>query len=201
VNSLSLGDEAELASGLTYVSFSELNRTPNSNIVGELVRRDPVYEEANSSVADVLMVILTVLFAVLSWYLLARTSLNQIVEGAMANSVKPVLIGLGWFVLVPVVIGVLLISMIGSLVGVALLFAYLLTIMLTIASLPAVLGQLLMKVFTKMPGKLNLLTILIGVLVLLLLTRLPMLGTLLIFILFLVSMGSLVEYYRSSKKA
>jgi hypothetical protein len=201
VANLQLRDQAEVAGGLTYSSYSQLYRAANAIVTGDIVWNDPVdVGEVSGGHMGLLVFLTTIIFSVLTWYLLARKSLNQIVELAIQASFKPFAIGFAWFCLAPIVAGILLVSVVGVVLGMALLFAYLISIVAALILLPAVFGQLLMSLFTKVPGKLSILTILIGVLVIGLLTELPVLGAIIIVILLLISLGAFLLCLRTRLK-
>jgi cytoskeletal protein CcmA (bactofilin family) len=197
--SLTLGDQANLAGNLTYSSFNTLNRSLNAEVSGEIVRNDPVVNISERDRFGFLIPSLVGLFAALSWFLISRKTLNAVVDKALVKTPKPFLVGFAVLFLAPIAALILISSMIGSLIGFAILFAYLLVIILALTILPAVLGQLLMVAFTKTNGRVSLLSILIGVLVLMILSQLPVLGVVLILTLLLVSIGALVEAVHNPK--
>jgi peptidoglycan/LPS O-acetylase OafA/YrhL len=89
--------------------------------------------------------------------------------------------------------------MIGSLIGFIILFAYLLILLLALVAMPAILGQMLMLAFTKNDRRVTLLSLVIGVLVIAILSQLPLLGAVFMFVLALIGIGALVVAVYSLK--
>jgi cytoskeletal protein CcmA (bactofilin family) len=202
VTNLVLGDQANLAGNLTYDSFNNLERSLNATVSGEVLRNDPVVALSEGKELNFLIPSLIVLFSILSWYLFSKKTLNKVVNKALVRSPKPALIGFAVLFLAPIAALMLTLTIIGSMLGLAILFAYSLIIVLALIVMPAVLGQMLMLAFTKTDGRVNLLSILIGVLVITVLSQLPVLGLILFFVLLIIAIGSLVEIiYNSKNKA
>jgi len=199
VTNLVLGDQANLEGGLVYNSFNIVERSLNAVVSGEVVRNDPIVSMPESSRFGFLIPSLLSLFSILSWYLVSRKTLSVVVDKAIVKSPKPVLIGFALFFLAPIAAIILISSMIGSVIGLAILFSYLLTISLAVIVIPAVLGHTLMMAFTKTNGRINLLSILIGILVMTVLSQLPIIGPVFIFVLLLISIGALVDSVHNPK--
>ena len=108
---LTIGDRADIAGTVRYVSTDTLTRSPNAKIAGEITRNDPVKEETNLPGAKaVLIPVLMVLFSALVWYLVARKLLTAIVDRALVRGIRPVATGFITFFAAPVIIVILTIS-------------------------------------------------------------------------------------------
>ena len=193
VNTLTLGDRANVEGSLTYISSQVLERALNATIVGDLVRNDPVIPQGDSQRFSWLVPSLVLLFSVLAWYLVSRKSLSFVIGRALVNSPRPFLTGLITFIFVPVVIGLLFVSMIGSFVGVVLLLAYLLFIALSLIGMVAILGQLLMLAFNRKSKGVSLLALVVGIFGFILLSMLPTIGELIVFALMVLTLGAIVD--------
>ncbi|MCA9359803.1 hypothetical protein H6781_01520 [Candidatus Nomurabacteria bacterium] len=193
VNTLTLGDRANVEGSLTYISSQVLERALNATIVGDLVRNDPVIPQGDSQRFSWLVPSLVLLFSVLAWYLVSRKSLSFVIGRALVNSPRPFLTGLITFIFVPVVIGLLFVSMIGSFVGVVLLLAYLLFIALSLIGMVAILGQLLMLAFNRKSKGVSLLALVVGIFGFILLSMLPTIGELIVFALMILTLGAIVD--------
>ena len=193
VNTLTLGDRANVEGSLTYISSQVLERALNATIVGDLVRNDPVIPQGDSQRFSWLVPSLVLLFSVLAWYLVSRKSLSFVIGRALVNSPRPFLTGLITFIFVPVVIGLLFVSMIGSFVGVVLLLAYLLFIALSLIGMVAILGQLLMLAFNRKSKGVSLLALVVGIFGFILLSMLPTIGELIVFVLMILTLGAIVD--------
>jgi len=200
VNMLVLGDKANLAANLNYDSYNQLDRSLNAVVSGEIVRNDPIVTVDPGSRFDFLVPSLMILFSALTWFLVSRKTLNNVVEKSTVKSPKPILVGFAVTFLVPVAILILIGSIIGSMVGLVLLAAYLLILLLATLSLPAMIGQMIINFFSKTKKDISLTSILIGVLVLALFSQLPLLGEVFTLALILVSVGGLVELLLASRR-
>lgn len=193
VSELTLGDKANIAGSVKYVSETPLNQSLNATVGGDLVRSDPVIPVKNFNFKSALVPVLLLLFSVLAWYLVSRKTLGLVVERALIISPRPFLIGLVAILFVPLAATLLIVSMIGSLVGIVILLAYVLIFMLSIIGFPALLGKLLMQLFNKPKENLSLLTLVIGVLASIVLMILPVVGGVVLMIIIIVTFGSIVD--------
>ena len=199
VTNLVVGDKANISGSLTYDSFNTLDRSLNATLTSEPVRNDPVVSLPEGNRFGFLVPSLMGLFSILCWYLISRKTLNSVVDKALAKSPKPVLIGFAVLFFAPVAALILILSMIGSLIGFIILFAYLLILLLALVAMPAILGQMLMLAFTKNDRRVTLLSLVIGVLVIAILSQLPLLGAVFMFVLALIGIGALVVAVYSLK--
>lgn len=191
---LTIGERADIAGTVRYVSSETLTRSPNAKISGEISRNDPVKEETNLPGAKSMLIpVLMVLFSALVWYLLARKLLTAIVDRALVRGIRPVATGFVTFFGAPVIIVILTVSVLGTLVGITAFAAYLFAVLLAIVSSAAVLGQLIVKLYKKELSPLSPLTLCIGVAVMTLLAVIPVLGPIALAALFLITLGSLVD--------
>lgn len=190
---LTLGDKAAIEGSVSYVSRSVAVKSLNATVGGEMTRNDPIFEPADVSLRSTVLPVLVVLFSVLAWYLVSRKTLLQVTERALIKSPRPIVLGAGILLLAPFAIVMLSVSMIGIFVGAALFFGYGLLVVLGLVGLTAVLGRLLMKLFNKPNARLSLVTILVGVIAVSLLMLLPVIGMLLLMVLFILTMGAIVD--------
>jgi cytoskeletal protein CcmA (bactofilin family) len=191
--SLVLGDSADIAGTVQYVSVNALTRAPDAKIGGEITRNDPLVEETNNSLQAALIPALVLLFSVLVWYMVARTFLQKIVDRALVRSARPGLLGFLAFLIVPLIIVVLLVSMLGTLVGLTALSAYFLMVCLGIVSGAAVLGQLIMKLKKGNTNTISPLSLTLGVIGITVCALVPFVGGVVLLALLLVTVGAIVD--------
>jgi cytoskeletal protein CcmA (bactofilin family) len=190
---LTLGDRANIAGSVRYVSEELVVRSPNATITGDMVRNDPVLPGSQQNIQSALIPMLVLLFSILVWYLVSRKSLEAVVGRSLTKSPRPVLLGLATILFTPVAFVLLFLSMIGTLISFVLLLGYLLFIVLGIIGVSAVLGQLLVNVFNR-PGKhVTLLSIFVGVISVTVLMLFPFIGQVALLILVIVTLGSIVD--------
>ncbi len=197
---LVLGDKANVIGNVQYVSREQLTRSQSAVVEGEVVRNDPVVETSTTSVTALVLPVLVLLFSVALWYLLSRRMLQRVTNRALMPGIRPIILGLAVVLLTPFAISILLLSMLGSLVGFALFATYVLFLVLAIAAIPAVIGQLLMNVIQKGVQPINLLTLLLGSVVAFVCFFIPIVGPAVLFGFFLLAFGALVDLLvRSSR--
>lgn len=189
-----LGDRTDVAGTVRYTSTNTVTRAPSAKIAGELTRSDnPEKTEDGVTAKAVAIPVLMLLFSALVWYLVARKFLTVIVERALVRTIRPTATGFITFFAAPAVIIILTVSVLGTLVGVTAFVAYLFAILLAIVSSAAVLGQFLLQLYTKKSEPLAPLTLLFGVAGIVALAIIPVLGVVLLFFLFLITLGALVD--------
>jgi cytoskeletal protein CcmA (bactofilin family) len=189
-----VGDRADIAGTVRYVSATEITRSPNAKIGGEITRNDPIRKEASLPVVKTLLIpVLMVLFTALVWYLVARRLLTAIVDRALVRTIRPAATGFIAFFAAPVIIVILTVSVLGTLVGITALAAYIFAILLAVVSSAAVLGQLIVKLYKKDNIPLSPLTLCIGVLAMTVLALIPVIGVMTLVILFVATLGALVD--------
>ncbi|MFT7644757.1 MAG: hypothetical protein ACI9BF_000414 [Candidatus Paceibacteria bacterium] len=194
VGQLTLGEQTEVEGSVSYVSELLVIQSLNATVVGGLIRNDPVLPTSESLTGLIIVPILILLFSVLVWYWVSRSTLQLVVDRVLLNvSIRPLLLGLTTLVFTPIAIGLLMLSMIGGIVASAILFTYLLLGTLSLIGFTAVLGQLLVRAFSKSSRPLSLVTLLVGVIGVALLLLLPVVGEIILFGFFVVTIGALVD--------
>lgn len=193
VTQLTLGDRAAVNGSVRYVSHELAVLAPNHMVGGDVLRNDPVLPGTDMTVKAALIPVLVLLFSVLVWYLVSRRSLRTVVSRAVVRSPRPVLLGVVTLLVMPFVTAVLLFSVLGTMVGIISVLGYMLLVLLGMVAVPAILGQLLLKVFNQPNAQLSLLSLVVGVVGVSLLMLLPVLGQVLILALLLVAMGAMVD--------
>jgi cytoskeletal protein CcmA (bactofilin family) len=194
VGQLTLGDQTEVDGSVSYVSELLVIQSLNATVVGELIRNDPVLPTRESLTGLATIPILILLFSVLVWYWISRNTLQKVVDRAILKvSIRPFLLGLATLVFVPIAVGLLMLSMIGGILALALMFAYLLLVILSLIGFTAVLGQLLVRTFSKSPRQLSLTALLIGVIGVALLLLLPVVGDIILVGFVTITLGAVVD--------
>jgi cytoskeletal protein CcmA (bactofilin family) len=193
VNSLTLGEKANIAGSVQYVSRELAVQAQGATIEGDLVRNDPVVPAANTSIQSALIPVLVILFSVLSWYLISRQTLTRVTNAALRRSFKPAAFGFATVILAPFAIAILSASVIGMLIGIAAFFLYALLLILGIIAIPALVGQALMKVFKQPVEQLTPLSLVVGVCGAVLLLVLPIIGMFVLLGVMILAVGAMIE--------
>lgn len=192
-NNLTLGDNANIAGNVQYVSQDQLVRSQSAVVAGEVVRNDPVVESPQTSVTSMLLPVLVILFSVALWYLLSRRMLQRVVNRALMPGIRPVLVGVLFILLAPFAISILMVSMLGFFVGFALLSAYLLFLTLALVATPAVMGHLVMSLTKSDVPSVTLLTLLLGTVITAVCFVVPVVGPVIFLGFFILTFGALID--------
>ena len=193
VERLTLGDRAAITGAVRYVSTELAVRAPNAVVEGDLLRSDPILPRTEGGLYSTLIPILVLLFSVLGWHLVSRRTLGLVATHALTLSPRPLLFGFIALVVVPFAVGVLMVSVLGTILSLVLLSAYMLLLMLSVVSVPAVLGQLLMRVFNQPTAQLSLLSIVVGIVGVTVLLVLPILGGAVLLLLMILALGAMID--------
>ncbi len=193
VGALTVGDKAMIGGDLKYTSTLELTRAQNATVGGQTLRNDPVFEPAKVGIESFLLPLLTLLFSVALWYLLAKRMLNRVVTRALAPSVRPVMTGTIVMLLAPFAISVLLVSVLGLLAGMVLLFGYILFLILALIASSAVMGQLVISTIKKGTNQVTLTSLIVGSVLLAGCFVVPVVGPIVLIGFLLLTFGSIVD--------
>lgn len=193
VNQLTLGERTEVTGNVTYKSGELLVQALDATVAGDVVRNDPVLPGNQTSVRLALVPSFILLFSVLAWYLIARSSLQAVTNRALSKSLKPVFYGTLVLLFGPLVAIVLMASVIGILVGMAAFLMYFLLIVSAVIASAAVAGQLAMRLLDKSNASLGLVGLCSGVIIVTMLMLLPFVGQIAFVALVILSVGSMVS--------
>ena len=189
-NSLVLGDRADIGGDVQYQSRAELVRAQNAIVVGDIVKGDSRTETPVDPRAA-LVPFLMYAFSVLVVFAVFRNRISTLVEDTVEHFTKNGLVGIAGFVLMPFAVVLSLVTVIGFWVGMALLFALGFIFVFAMLLMPILVGVMLNRSFAK--GKqVTLMWTLLGILSVSILASIPVLGWLIVFVLFLVQLGTLL---------
>lgn len=193
VNSLTLGEKAQIGGDVRYVSDTDLVRSPNASVSGEISKSNPVTTASSTSARDFLLPLLISLFATLSFYLLMRRPLEAAVATTNRDLGKALLVGFAALLLTPIAVVVLLVSVLGIFVGIALFLLYGLLLILALAASSMVTGALVAKVVTR-EYQVNIWWIMLGAMLLHTLFAIHFVTQLLGVFIFLATTGGMLLY-------
>ena len=193
VTELTLGDRANIQGSVKYISNELAIQAQEATVVGDLIRNDPVLSRNDIPAGSALVPVLVILFSVLVWFMISRRTLDKVVNRALSKSVRPISFGFLTIFFAPMAAAVLVMSMIGTLVGFVGFSIYILFILLSLIALPAVLGQLFVKMFNQPVSRPSLFSLAVGVVGVVLLMLLPVIGPALVLLLLIVTLGAIVD--------
>lgn len=189
---LTLGEQAQIKGDVAYTSDNELNRAAGTTVVGSIVK-NAVAGDVNQKTAFRTEVItfLISLFATLSLYLLARKRVDALAAESTKRYSFKLLIGFAVLFLVPIAVVILLVSVLGIFVGLIGLFAFCALFLLTLPLMSIVLGAIVLK-FVNKQNKITVPWIIVGAILIHAALLVPVLGFVLVSLLFLVTLGNVL---------
>lgn len=188
--SFAVGDRANILGTVQYESASEMVRAQDAAVVGEVRRIDVASEEGVNIFKLFILCVVTLLFSTLTMYLTLRKYIDRIVEKMLQAPGISGLVGIGIFLVLPFIAGLLFVSMIGAFVSVILLASYIVLSICAFFGAAILLGVYIQKLLTKKTG-VTLSTVVLGAVSFVLLGFIPVIGGLVIFALVLIALGSM----------
>jgi hypothetical protein len=170
----------------------ELERAPGATVTGAIVRNDVASEDTSiDSTRAIAIAFLVSLFGSLLTYLILKYPLETYFVPRVIDPLWPIFAGGGFLLLAPLLVVILLVSMIGVSLGLILLAGSLTLLALAFVLGNMTAGVLASYIVTKKPA-LNTMTITIGAVITQALFFVPVIGPLLLLVLFCLTIGALV---------
>ncbi len=188
---LVLGERAKIANNVSYTSNTELIRSQNTDIGGDITRSSAMLPVAQP-VKLFLIPLLVTMFASLVWYLLFKPFTARVKDGARLHFVRSLTIGFGLFFLIPISAFILIVSTLGSIFGITIVFLYIAGILSSIGLIGIVTGSYLGSFLPKTREQ-SVVQIVLGVLAIHALIYIPIIGLVILMTLFLATFGSVAE--------
>ena len=189
---LVLGDRANIAGDVEYVSLKELTRAQNSQVGGEVLKNDPIITYESTLLKSVIIPFLVTLFAALVWYLFLRRFLTQTVRYSQNNPLRSLLVGFGIFFLLPIAALILMMSTLGLLLGIILLFTYLVLLTSAFVTSGVIAGSYIARFSSKSYAHdIHIMYVVLGVFLMHILLYIPVVGPLVLIAVILTSLGAL----------
>lgn len=192
VGQLTLGDRAALSGKLQYGSGAPLMRAPGAVVEGDIVHGTGEEIVSTQRLRTVAELTLTLLFAVLTWYLLLRRSLETLVVHATTHYLRSGIIGLAVLLVMPFVAGLLIASQLGVLLGGIVFVLYLFLLCVAIVGAVAVCGNFL-RMFIMPRRAFGLLWLIAGAALYGLLLYVPFGAVLVLFMVVAITLGAVAE--------
>lgn len=186
-----LTDRASVRGDLTYSAVSELSRAPGAVVEGEIVRGAAKDTEAEGGSAFPVVFVFIWLFTTLCIFLLFRRHLENLISVARRDTLRVGIIGLVAAITGPIIGIVLIATVLGVWLGIIKLLVTALLLIVTLLVMPIVVGAVSIS-YWKPHRRLDALTILAGMAIIMVVSLIPVLGGLLIFIVYAVTLGSIL---------
>lgn len=199
---VTLGRNATIDGDIVYRSPQAIRVDRGAVVRGRTVRenlpesfRDDWQQGARNFFATVSLIqLLAWLGAALAGVFLLPEVSRSLTEGAASHPWRALLVGLVFFMLVPVIVFLLFITLVGFLLGVLLLLFYFLFLIIAWIYSGVLLGAWIFRVYSKEKvWRVDWKSTLAGVLLLYIVSLIPVLGWLAMFGLFLLVLGELAE--------
>ena len=193
VSELALGDAAVVEGDVKYTSGNLVTQAFNASVAGDIIRNDPVFVSGTNQLQTIGVTFLIVLLSSFVWYFLSRSTLARSTEHTLRNLPRSAITGVVALFILPLIIGVLAISYLGLFVAVICFFGFITLLLLACAALPAVVGQLALRLFNQPHGRLSPLSLVVGSVICSGIVLFPMFGLFVVFFATVVVFGGLVE--------
>lgn len=185
---LVLGDQAHIGGNLTYTGVDEVVRAQGAMIEGEIQKREPSNAPTSPFFHPLIVVCMILLFSTLTWYFIARSMFESLVTKSQSRFGFYGLIGLGAFIVVPIISVVLMVSVVGGVVGVLLFSGYIALLIASYVFGAIMLGGYIQR-FVFGRKTVTILAPITGSVAYTIILLSPTFGTFIIFTLFIVSLG------------
>jgi cytoskeletal protein CcmA (bactofilin family) len=187
---LALGDRAAISGDVRYRSVADLERAQNAVVEGEIVKNDVPDDTNDSGFGSALYAFIITLFAALAAYLLLKRELTVFASEALRNYGRSGVIGIATLVLSPIVLVLLMVTILGLMLGLFGIFAFAAGLVAAAVLTSVTMGAFISFLIIKRM-EVNLLWIGVGTLALHTLLFVPIIGPLIVFVFFLLTLGNL----------
>lgn len=189
---LTLGDKAVVKGNVTYGSHIPMVRSQASIVEGEVLEQQRAVADTRAVAREVLTPLFVILFATLSLFLLFKRGLERLVATVDESLVLAAGIGAAAVLAAPVATIILMVTVLGFILAIALLGSLLVFYAVALSLTGAVLAGLVTK---RMYGEamVTLPAVVLGTLATYALLFLPFIGTFLVAVLFMLTLGGLVR--------
>lgn len=197
VETLTLGDKAEILSDITYTSAAEIERAQSAVVVGSVVRNAPADQATTVPLQELAITFIVVLFAALLLQLFLRSRLADLIKITAANTGLSTFIGGAILLTIPILLSLVFVSLVSSPVGILAVLMGILILLLTmfgvalaVALLPVVVGAYLQFLINKQ-FSVNVASTVSGGVVLFAMSLIPLIGALVFVVFLLATFGGL----------
>jgi cytoskeletal protein CcmA (bactofilin family) len=198
---LVISDGAVINGDLTYKSKKEAEISQTAVIKGKITFEERKTSTTGNAVktfvpilgAAIIFKFLGSVFAGLILYFAIRNTTKRVVSGVYASFWMEILRGAIVLIVTPIACIILFVTTIGWMIGLALLFAWLAFIFASIMYVPVVLGHILLALLNKKQLIFRWWAVVLGALISLVLTFIPVLGWIVGFVFFLATAGSIAN--------
>ncbi len=172
---LQLGERAEVVGDVRYTSQFELVRDSRASVGGTVVHNAQQPTDPRAEARALLVPLLVLLFTTLALYLVFKRELEVVTETILHTAALSALIGMGVFLLGPILSITMMLTVLGSVVGLIGLLVFVVLLLVSVAAIPVFVGALVFRLFGR-SYEVSLLSILAGSAVCYTLLFIPVIG-------------------------
>lgn len=185
-------DGAIVAGDVAYSAPKEIYRAPGASVGGEIVRgasRNETNENSGSNFPIIFFAIW--LFTTFCFFLLFKPTLERVLDAVKKETLKVGVLGLVSAIVGPIVGVILMATVLGVWLGVIKILFTVILFIVTMMVLPITIGGYVMS-FWKPYRRLDAVTVISGMTIIIVLTLIPIVGALVIFIGYIVTLGAML---------
>lgn len=186
-----LMDGAVVAGDVTYSAARELTRASSASVAGEITRGATDMEEADAGNNFPYIFFAIWLFTSFCFFLLFKPMIESVLESVKKNTLKVDLLGVAAAIIGPIVGIVLMATVLGVWLGILKMLLTIMLFIITMMILPITVGGYALS-FWKPSRRLDAVTVFAGMAIVIVLTMIPVLGGILLFVGYAVTLGSVL---------
>ncbi len=184
-------DGAVVAGDVSYSAARELSRASGASVEGEITRGASNTEEDNAGSTFPLVFFAIWLFTTFCFFLLFKPMIEAVLDSVKKDTLKVGLVGVAAAIVGPIVGIVLMATVLGAWLGILKMLFTIMLFIITMMVLPITTGGYALS-FWKPNRRLDAVTVIAGMAIVIALTMIPVVGGILIFVGYVVTLGSIL---------
>ncbi len=194
---LILGEKAIIDGTLTYSwkTADILQKNKETIVNGKIIFEDSGFSKNKNYILGLFFKIIIFIITALIFVGLFKKFSNLIVNVALTSPLKILAKGFVALIIIPVISILLFISILGTPIALIILFFYILLVLIAMIYTAIIFGVWLCKIIRKKEIEITWQGVVAGVVILILIKLIPIIGHLIVFLIFLIALWSLVEIF------
>lgn len=188
---LELQDGAVVAGDVTYSAARELTRAGGASVGGEITRGASTVDATDKGSNFPYIFFAIWLFTTFCFFLLFKPMIESVLDSVKKNTLKVGLLGAAAAIVGPIIGIVLMATVLGVWLGILKMLLTIMLFIITMMVLPITIGGYTLS-FWQPNRRLDAVTVFVGMAIVIVLTLIPILGGILIFVGYAVTLGSVL---------
>lgn len=184
-------DGAVVAGDVSYSAARELSRASGASVGGEITRGASSASDADTGISFPYIFFAIWLFTSFCFFLLFKPMIESVLESVKKDTLKVGVFGAAVAIVGPIVGIVLMATVLGVWLGILKILFTIMLFIITMMLLPITAGGYALS-FWKPGRRLDAVTVLVGMAIVVVLSQIPVVGAILIFIGYVVTLGSIL---------